>query len=129
MTPDEIRAEVTERLARAEYEADREVIPRMLGKADGLPVWEDASEAARQEQRRYVQHLVDALGDLLPTGRSTRTLVYDPDNEPGDTDRLVADIDGHQPDYGDIAERWREEGGRVVHERRWTHNWIEVPDA
>lgn len=72
MTPEEIRTEVTERLARAEYMKDREIIPDMLGMTTPPPVWEDATDAARQEHRRFVGHLVDALGDMLPTERESR---------------------------------------------------------
>lgn len=120
MNSEEIRAEVTERLARAEYMKDRETIPDMLGMTTPPPVWEDATDGMRQEHRRFVAHLVDALGDLLPTGREFAVRWTDGGCITRRTSSDRADV-----------EEWRHRtfyGEPFTIESLWTHDWQEVPE-
>lgn len=129
MTPEEIRAEVTERLARAEYMKDRETIPDMLGMTTSPPVWEDATDCMRQEHRRFVAHLVDALGDLLPT-RAQWAVAWT-DDRYGTRERQDASIECRAD-----AERFRHqyndedsypELSTVRVEHRYLTDWTEDP--
>ena len=62
MTPEEIRADAIERVARARYEQQ------------GVPLaWAALPENARQRGRRWAAPLVDALGDLLTHAEVRRT--------------------------------------------------------
>ena len=56
MTPEQIRTEAIERIARADYQHHY------------CGVWEKATEEVRNDQRANATLTVDALGDLLPTG-------------------------------------------------------------
>lgn len=123
MTPEEIRAEAIDRIARARFEAVMTDYPD-----DHRTPSERRSVA--DNCRLLAGEAVDALGDLLPTGRSTRTLVYEPQDEVVDDNlHLTAEMDGRESEYAHIAENWRNDGGRVARQRCWTHDWIEDPDA
>ena len=64
-TREQIRATAIERLAKAtHWRVEYMCLPGDPPKDH----WETASEGARERCRDYVTHLVDALGDLLPTG-------------------------------------------------------------
>lgn len=115
MTPEEIRAEVTERLARADYMMDRDTIPDMLGMPQPLPVWEDATDAVQEEHRRFVTHLVDALGDMIPTGRQWAA------RYPGDVITRGTSI------VRANVEKLRTANNDVTIESQWTHDWQEDP--
>ncbi|MFD4457680.1 hypothetical protein [Nocardia sp. NPDC058480] len=65
MTPEEIRAEAIERIARADY------LRRY--RADGF-MWETTTEAIRGQHRATAALAVDALGDMLPIGEESRYL-------------------------------------------------------
>lgn len=134
MTPEEIRAEAIERIARADYEFWTSAWGKVAGSEPQAPAYDDVPESGHSPAEHYRRaaiaegtRAVDALGDLIPTGIDTRTIVHDPD--PEDTMYVALRSNGVMGEYADVAERWRDEGGRVVNQRRWTHDWQEVPDA
>lgn len=66
MTPDEIRAEAIERIARAQFQIrTRSYLPREAW------VWERQPPVDQKIYRRWAAPLVDALGDLLAAGSAT----------------------------------------------------------
>lgn len=129
MTPEEIRAEVTERLARAEYMKDRETIPDMLGMTTPPPVWEDATDGMRQEHRRWVGHLVDALGDLLPT-ETVWAIAWV--NQYGEHERQTDSIEcrADAERFGaQYEERHPHRTANLQVEHQYLTNWTKEPDA
>lgn len=68
MSPEEIRAEAIERLARFRYEQD---VPGE---------WESMPEEIRERARRWAAPVVDALGDMLPTQAEWYVVYDDPDH-------------------------------------------------
>ncbi|MFD3748356.1 hypothetical protein [Nocardia sp. NPDC058633] len=73
MTPEEIRAEAIERVARADWERDRE-LGRLFGDA---ATWEELDKLAPGDENEWrvdAAVLVDALGDMLPIGEESRYL-------------------------------------------------------
>lgn len=72
MTPEEIRAEAIERLARSLLEhADANVPESMRSRG-----WDQTTERVRDEYRDIVTPFVDWLGDLLPTRIERRELEH-----------------------------------------------------
>lgn len=74
MTAEEIRAEAIERLARGQFEHEERIYstPDFPERA-----WADVSEATQEAHRVDARVLVDALGDLLPTGEEVSTCFPD----------------------------------------------------
>lgn len=65
MTPEEIRAEAIERLAIGQFDVDESDYSRLDAPARD---WDAVPEGVRERYRVDAEPLVDALGDLLPTG-------------------------------------------------------------
>ena len=65
MTPEEIRAEAIERLAIGQFDIDESDYSRPDAPARA---WDAVPEGVRERYRVDAEPLVDALGDLLPTG-------------------------------------------------------------
>lgn len=70
MTAEEIRAEAIERLAVGQFSIDERDFS-----SPGAPAraWAAVPEMVRQRYRADAEPLVDALGDLLPTGEEIST--------------------------------------------------------
>ncbi|WP_043654588.1 hypothetical protein [Nocardia thailandica] len=63
MTAEQIRAEAIERIAREAWAEHHRAEAKLDGRA-----WESERPAFQQIYRRWAARMVDALGDLLPTG-------------------------------------------------------------
>lgn len=127
-TREQIRADAIERLARAEFEKDRELIV-----ISNRPPWDEASEAERAEYRGIVAHLADALGDLLPTGIEWGVRYEAPDITPRMDN--PSGISTHtRPLSNEAHARAAVANGapiRVANRRavsRYAHDWIEVSE-
>lgn len=76
MNAEEIRAEVVERLAIAVRASDLEQHPA-LSNGNPRDLWNVLNDGMRDQYRAYVTPLVEALGDLLPTGEEVSTCFPD----------------------------------------------------
>ncbi|NEW49359.1 hypothetical protein GV792_04785 [Nocardia cyriacigeorgica] len=87
MTAEEIRAEAIERIARAEW-AEHHRAETVMDKR----AWASERPAFRDTYRRWAARMVDALGDLLPTGEEISTSFPDePAADDGAMHRYVTD--------------------------------------
>lgn len=119
MTPEEIRAEAIDRAARALYAAWKAANDRLAAAMglDPTPSYDEGGDGSPRKQafRAHAEVAVDALGDMIPTGRQWAA------RYPGDvitrgTSTVRANV-----------ENLRTANNDVTIESQWTHDWQEDP--
>lgn len=125
MTPEEIRAEAIDRIARTEYDAWKVAYDHIIRDdphEQPAPTYDAAPAGYGMKTgfQRSAARVVDALGDLLPTGRQWAARLTSPR---GNITRLTSsrrdDIAMHSGPSID--------GDPFVIEYQWTHEWKEEP--